>query len=818
MTRQGWRRLYLIGGALFVTALVGGRWLAVETAERAWDRTFVGGEAVIQARDLARMLQALVLAVAVTWITGNLLIVYRAIGSVQMPRRLGDLEIVEAVPQKTLLGATVLLGVILGSLLSLGSGDWWRHAVLAASPPHFGISDGTLARDAGYYVSVLPWMAALQNRALVLVVAALGIVTLLYAVIGSFGIRHGRIRASDYARSHVGFLLACLAGVIAWGAALDPAETIGGLHGTVDEAALAVRIPGARVVAAVAVVTALISIVWAVRDRPTLIIAGWAALLIAMTAGYFVIPGVVRTSAQPGAAGAELERRRAGLERRAVGLTGLDDRIPPAVPSGEAALRAIPLWDPADVAAAAHTLPLAVALRPPPPRSDDAGAAWLIAPLLPINATTASDPVRLALEVDTGLAISALPTTDGRVLFGPTAPAARGGSADAPIITEDSIPGGGVPLTGWWRRFAIAWTIQRWGLIRGDSSGRTLLWRRDVRDRLERLAPFARFGDPTPVMRDGGRTLWWISWGYVSHRTFPLTRPLEWQGEDVRYLRAGVLGAVRAGTGETHLWLAPGHDSLTASWARRFEPLIEPPERLPPDLRAQLTYPPDMFRVAAQQLLRASAPPDSTSAGAGAGAGAGGGSEADAGWFMRPREPYQLGGPLPDGEVWTGVALESGVRAPKQLAGLFVAAITPRGPAVHLWRPTASAPERLPGELLGSTTLRPGQLRIWPVANSLITVQAQLLDPVDSRSPPAPPRIAEVYVTLGSRSGRGLTARAALRGGEQIVTDTTLAARWDRARRLAARADSALGIGDLELFGRLWRALMSELAPTPRPR
>jgi len=273
---------------------------------------------------------------------------------------------------------------------------------------------------------------------------------------------------------------------------------------------------------------------------------------------------------------------------------------------------------------------------------------------------------------------------------------------------------------------------------------------------------------------------------------------------------------VRAATGETHLWLAPGYDSLTASWAHRFEPLIEPPERLPPDLRAQLVYPPDMFRIAAQQLLRASAPPPPDSAGEGA----------EAGWFMRPREPYQLGGPPtsapPYRAVWTGVALESGSFAPKQLVGLFAAAITPRGPAVHLWRARLlpSGPERLPGELVGSSTLRPGQLRIWPVGNSLITVQAQLLDPVDARTPAAPPpaRIAEVYVTLDSRSGRGRTARAALRGGEQIVTDTTLAARWGRARRLAASADSALGVGDLELFGRLWRALMSELAPTPRPR
>jgi hypothetical protein len=75
-----------------------------------------------------------------------------------------------------------------------------------------------------------------------------------------------------------------------------------------------------------------------------------------------------------------------------------------------------------------------------------------------------------------------------------------------------------------------------------------------------------------------------------------------------------------------------------------------------------------------------------------------------------------------------------------------------------------------------------------------------------------------VYVTLDGRSGHGLTAHAAVLGGEQLITDTTLAARWERARRLAVRADSALAVGDLVEFGRLWRQLIGELAPVQRPR
>ena len=789
MTRANRRTLYLIGAGLLVAALVGGRWLAVETAERAWDRTFAGGEAVIAVRDLSRLLQAAVVLVAIAWLTGNLLVVFRAIGSVQMPRRLGDLEIVEAVPRRTLLAGTVLLGVVLGSVLSLGTADWWRYALLAASPPHFGVVDSTrLSYDAGYYVSVLPWRAALQNRALILVVGALGIVALLYGVIGSLRIRRGRIRASNHARTHVGVLFVCLAIVIAWGAVLDPAEIVGGLHGPVDQAALTVRIPGAAVVAAVAIVTAVISLVWAWRDRPMLIVAGWAALLLSVTAGYFVIPGVVRVSTGP--ENPELLRRRAALERIAFGLNDLDSTAPPAFQSGEAAVRSIPLWDPAHVGAALSPAPTAVALRAA--RAEDGGAVWLVAPT---SAPGTPGTVRLALETDTGLAVTSLPLGDTPLLFGP-------GLQGSWATASDRAPAGvaGIPLTGAWRRFALAWTIQAWELARGESTGQVLLWRRDVVERLERLAPFARFGPAAPVIHNGA--LWWVSWGYVSHAAFPLVRPLAWRDDEVRFLRAGLIGAVRAGTGETHLWLAQGYDSLTAAWARRFKPLIEPADRLPADVRAALAYPAETFDLAVLALLRASA--DST---------------LEAAWFARPRQPFQLG--APGGLVWTGVALESGMLTPKKFVGLYAAAITPRGPEVHLWRPSSRPTDagRLPGALVGSSLLRPGQLSIWPAGSSVITAQAQILDPIASEPPPkAPPRVAEVYVTLDGRSGHALTARAALLGGEQIVIDTTIAARWERARRLAMQANAALSAGNLELFTQLWRELLGELARVQRPR
>jgi len=59
--------------------------------------------------------------------------------------------------------------------------------------------------------------------------------------------------------------------------------------------------------------------------------------------------------------------------------------------------------------------------------------------------------------------------------------------------------------------------------------------------------------------------------------------------------------------------------------------------------------------------------------------------------------------------------------------------------------------------------------------------------------------------------------RSLLTGEGRAPPDTTLAGRWQRARQLAAQADSALAAGDLEAFGRFYRKLVGLLAPTPRP-
>jgi len=773
VTRRSWLGLL---AALLVIILVGGRWLALETAERAWAATFPGGSVLLEARALARLMQIFVVLFAITWATGNVFIVYRSIGSVQMPRRLGDLEIVEAVPQRVLFALTLGTGIVGGLLLSLGTGDWWRSALLASAPPHFGVTDEILRRDLGYYVAVLPWQSTLQAHALAWTAGAALVVGMLYVGIGSLRLRQGRVQASDHARAHLAVILACLALAVAWGAALDPAEVVAGLHGTVDQTALDVRLPAAAFVAAVGVATALASLIWGWRDHANLVLGSWAALVLALAACYAIVPAFVRASRT--ADETLMLRRRAAVERLAFGLTPVEPGPPPAFPGPDA--RGLPLWDAGRVAMVVGAGAAAVALSASPP-------GWSVVPLAPPSAP------RIALESDTGLTVVRAPVRPGDTTawFGPRA-------GEFAVASPDSWPAlrtAGIPLRGSLQRAALAWALQGPQLTRAETDGKLLLWRRDVADRLKRLAPFADFEEPSPALADS--TLWWVSWGYVASEHFPLARALPWRDRSVRYLRAGLIGAVRAATGETHVWLAPGYDSLTAAWARHFEPLIEPSQRIPAALRSQLAYPAELFRLSALQLARANVIGDSTV------------------WTPRPRDPFQV---APGGELWTAIGFETATPLPPRFVALLAGRVGPSGPVVHLWHPAPL--DRLPPDLVGSTEASPGELRIWLAGGSVVTLQARFVQ----ASGAAPRGVADVYVTLGARTGHGATRADAVRslltgeGGGGALLDTTLVGRWAQARRLIGRADSALAAGNLERFGQVWKDIRRLLAPAPRPR
>ncbi|HUK21760.1 MAG TPA: UPF0182 family protein [Gemmatimonadales bacterium] len=805
---------------VLMALLVGGRFVAIETAERAWAVTLgsAGADVYLATRDFARLVRGLVLLVAIAWGVANFYNVYRAIGSVQLPRRLGDLEIVEAVPQRTLLGITIALGLAFGLLLAMGTGDWWLETLLASKPPRFGVTDPVLHRDLGFYLGALPWAVTLQRFALRATLAAVLVIALLYLGIGSLRFTGWRPTASAHARTHLGVLLALLGVALLRGAMLDPAEVVAGLHGSLDRGALVVRLPGAPFVAVCAAVACIASIVWIVRDHNRALGMAWAALLAVALLVYLIVPNIVR-------GGVTAPDVRIGpLERIALGAEWNEGELPHGFPTLAAALSHVPVWDPDRVGAmvrrssqwSRHAQIAGAALTASSPGASGPASAplprWLVVPsptVLPAvrDSTSASSPLTppawndqhrgalahtdrplAALEIDSGLALTPVATRDSVFWYGP-------GFREFAVAAPDTWPEtrtGGIPLSGWWRRTALAWVLQSPELARHETDGVLLLWRRDAAERLSRLAPFATFDDPIPLVTNRG-TLMWLSYGYLASDYFPLSRGIAWpdgSGDElVRYLRVGLVGVVDAARGTTVLYLAPGADSLATAWGRIFAPLIQPADSLPEALGTALPFPRDAFRAAVVELLR---------------------SRGDsAAWQPRPREPYELIAPRDSSDsgmrMWMAQGFETGT--PAQFAALLGATMSPRGPIFHVWR--AAGPTQFPTDLLGSPETAPGLIRIWTAGGSLVTEQGLFVQPATTESPKG---LSQVYITWGDRAANGPTPSSALHNlltgtTPALPADTSLTARWEAVRRLAAAADSALSAGNLEAFGRLYGEL-----------
>src|SRR5256885_1625602 len=194
-------------------------------------------------------------------------------------------------------------------------------------------------------------------------------------------------------------------------------------------------------------------------------------------------------------------------------------------PPGGAAM-ALPLWGPGRVrAAAARRSPdllgpradvAAIALSP---HGQGGGrATWLVAPMPSLEALTRAQPPPgwtdvhrggwaragrplAAVEADSGLVFAQLMTHDSAAWFGP-------GFREFAVAAPDSWPAlraSGIALGRWWRRAALAWALQSPELARAETDGLLLLWRRDVVERLQRLAPLPRLYAPDPLLAAGRR-------------------------------------------------------------------------------------------------------------------------------------------------------------------------------------------------------------------------------------------------------------------------------------------------------------------------
>ncbi len=162
---------------------------------------------------------------------------------------------------------------------------------------------------------------------------------------------------------------------------------------------------------------------------------------------------------------------------------------------------------------------------------------------------------------------------------------------------------GGIVLGGFLRRIFLA-------LDRGDigklpfsddiNSGSRLLMRRNVRDRVEALAPFLTFDpDPYIVVGDDGR-LSWVMDGFTDSDSYPYSSHYRLGTDLINYMRNSVKVVIDAYDGTTTFYVFDNDDPILAAYRHIFPTLFKDGSQMPADLHQHVRYPELLLRLQAE--------------------------------------------------------------------------------------------------------------------------------------------------------------------------------------------------------------------------
>ena len=181
---------------------------------------------------------------------------------------------------------------------------------------------------------------------------------------------------------------------------------------------------------------------------------------------------------------------------------------------------------------------------------------------------------------------------------------------------------GGVGVGSYWRRLLYATKEREANFLLSSvfNQNSKLLYIRDPRERVEKVAPFLTMdGDPYPAVINGRIT--WILDGYTTANTYPYaqqvnlrsatndaltgTGTFEQERQDVNYLRNSVKATVDAYDGTVTLYQFDEQDPVLKAWNKAFGgKLIKPRSAIPPELESHFRYPEDQFKVQRDLLAR----------------------------------------------------------------------------------------------------------------------------------------------------------------------------------------------------------------------
>ncbi len=567
------------------------------------------------------------------------------------------------------LGIAAFLGLVVG----LQASGLWQTFLLWRNRVPFGERDALFNRDVGFYIFELPFQRAVFGWLFTTLVLTTLLVAAGHYVLGGIRPQAETNRVAAQAQSHLCVLLGLIVALKAWGYWLDKYQLLFSPRGVVAGASytdVKAQLPALEVLFWVALICAAMFF-WGAR-RGGLLVPLISIVLLAGVSLIMggIIPAVFqRFRVEP----QELARERPYIERniaatrQSFGLSDVDTESFPAagnltaevVDQNRQTVENIRLWDPQVLRPAVRNLQaitqyytfsdvdvdrymvedelrqVMISVREVDPNLLAPSArTWQNLHLaythgygmvaVQVNTSVSGgQPDFIVSEFDTENA--RIPLEEPRVYFGeppPNAPEfvvvnsaqpefdAPAANGEGAALSKYEGPGG-VQLSDIGRRLAFATRFRDINLLISGNikSDSRLMFNRDIRDRVEKAAPFLQWdGDPYAVVVDD--RLKFIRDGYTTSAHYPYAQRVDLADASRRreidsrgvqgignYIRNSVKAVVDAYTGEVTLYAYDESDPILRAWRKAFPDLFVPKSDISPSLADHIRYPEDLFSI-----------------------------------------------------------------------------------------------------------------------------------------------------------------------------------------------------------------------------
>ncbi len=157
---------------------------------------------------------------------------------------------------------------------------------------------------------------------------------------------------------------------------------------------------------------------------------------------------------------------------------------------------------------------------------------------------------------------------------------------------------GGVRLSSFWRKFLYGWKYDGTKLLFSDypTDSSRIMFHRQVRQRVELLAPFLKYDKDVYIVVANGK-LYWMLDAYTTSQYFPYSEQSNSYISGINYIRNSVKVVINAYNGKVNFYIMDKNDPIIKVWDKIFPGLFKTEAQMPKALFAHIRYPADLLLI-----------------------------------------------------------------------------------------------------------------------------------------------------------------------------------------------------------------------------